>query len=84
MNKINPLQKIAGLPEDRQSDKPKDSKIDSNKISSESVHVEISPKARMVQQADAAQKTNSGVSAEDTYRVGDQWYLNGYLLKEAD
>lgn len=84
MSKINPLQRIAGIPDDQTGGKQKPTRTGSPQKPFGLDRVEISPQARLVQRAEHLHQSAAGGLAEDAHRVSDHWYLIGYNLPEAD
>jgi len=84
MSKINPLQRVPGLTDERTTEKKKPEQAASSDKAFKLDRVEISANARLVQRAEDLQRTSSSEQVEDGHRVGKHWYLYGYLLPEAD
>ena len=84
MSKINPLQKIAGIPDERINGNKKLERKDSADKPFKLDRVEISPQARFVQSAEGLQKSISAELVEEARQVGAQWYLFGYQLSDSD
>lgn len=78
MDKINPLNRIPGLSEERGGEKHKVNRSLASDQPFSLDRVEISSKARLVQRAENLQKSISNELIEDACRIGEQWYLYGY------
>lgn len=82
MNKINPLQKIQGVPDDRGNDRKVSRRVGEKTKTFTLDRVEISPEARLVQKAESVRKSAEPWLLPDADRLGSQWYSVGYNLPE--
>lgn len=84
MSKINPLQRIVGIPDEQKNGKQKPNRASYAGETFGLDRVEISSKARLVQRAEILRKSSMDGLMEDARRLGNHWYLYGYRLPEAD
>lgn len=81
MSKINPLQRIIGLPDDQAGDKKRPNRTSSTDKFFTLDKVEISAKALEAQRMESLEKAaSSSELTEETRVVGGYWYQIGYHL----
>ncbi|TKJ41619.1 hypothetical protein CEE37_03370 [candidate division LCP-89 bacterium B3_LCP] len=86
MSKINPLQRVPGLPDQGSNDKNRIHRSDKSYKMFELDKVEISREAREVQRTENAGAINTGHTelTNEARKMGNQWYLVGYHMQSVN